>query len=151
MLGVLSFHSDWPPLSWKRTHFASSDIGQRILAISGLFLIFSLVYFFFPRIFRRRMSDVFGRLHFRANVIAVFLQFAIPVFFNLTFHAPSGQSKLGKLVQAFGTGLNSFAWEIGALALAQVFFLVNLLWSIFKGEKLFTSATTSAISVIGEI
>jgi hypothetical protein len=50
-----------------------------------------------------------------------------------------------------GPGLNSFAWEIGALFLAQAFFLVNLLWSIFKGKKEFAVTTSSANSVTSEI
>jgi len=122
-----------------------------MLAISSLFVIFAVVYFFFPRVFRRRMSDALGQIHFWANVIAVILNFAIPIFFNLTFHSPPSDSKLGKIVRAFGTGLHSFAWEIGALLLAQAFFLVNLLWSIFKSKKEFAPTTSSANSVSSEI
>ena len=72
-LGIVFLHSSWPPLTWKHAHFAEGDIGQTILVCSGLFFVFALSYFFFPKIFHRQMNDKLGRFHFWANMFAVFL------------------------------------------------------------------------------
>ena len=146
-LGVISFHANWPPLTWKHAHFAESDIGQTILACSGLFFIFALAYVFFPRVFRRQMNERLGRLHFWANVIAVLLLLAFPIYFNLSLHSPSGESKRDRFFRAFGASLHSFAWEIGAMLVVQALFLGNLLWSIFGGQKLFRSTTINSSTV----
>jgi len=136
-LGIVSFHSSWPPLTWKHAHFAEDDIGQTILVCSGLFFVFALTYFFFPRIFHRQMNRKLGRFHFWANMIAVSLLLVFPIYFNLSFRSQPGESKLDRFVRAFGASLDSFAWEIGAMSIVQVLFLGNLLWSIFKGQKVF--------------
>jgi heme/copper-type cytochrome/quinol oxidase subunit 1 len=139
-LGLGSFHSDWPPLSWKHTHFSVGDIGQTILACSGLFFVFALAYFFFPRILHRRMIALLGQLHFWANVIAFLLLLVFPVYFNLTFRSTAGESKLDKFFRAFGASMDSDVWGILVLVIVQILFLGNLLWSIFRGEKLFRPA-----------
>src|SRR2546426_11834409 len=106
-LGIVSFHSSWPPLTWKHAHFAESDIGQTILTCSGLLFVFALTYFFFPKIFHRQMNEKLGRFHFWANMVAVFLLLSFPIYFNLSFHSPPGGSKLDRFFRAFGASLAS--------------------------------------------
>ncbi len=150
-LGIVSFHSSWPPLTWKHAHFAEGDIGQTILTCSGLFFVFALTYFCFPKIFHRQMNEKLGRFHFWANMLAVFLFLAFPLFFNLSFHSQPGESKLDRFFRAFGASLDSYAWGIGALLIVQVLFLGNLLWSIFKGQKVIRPTTTGSTAASGEI
>src|SRR5260370_10253668 len=119
-IGIVPFHSNWPPLTWKHAHFAEGDIGQTILGCSGLFFVFALIYFFFPKLFHRQMNKKLGRSHFWANVIAVFLLLAFPIYFNLSLHSQPGESKLDRFFRAFGGSLDSFAWGIGALLIVQV-------------------------------
>ena len=141
-VGALTFHSDWPPLSWKHAHFAEGDIGETILTCSGLFFAFALAYFFFPKLFHRRISEVLGRVHFWLNVIALFVLLSLPIYFNLVFQSPPGETKFQRIVRAFGSSMDSFFWGIQVLAVVQIVFLANILWSIFKGER--TSGLTSA-------
>jgi hypothetical protein len=131
-LGFVSFHASWPPLTWQRIHFAEGDIGQTILACSGLFFVFALAYFLLRRVFRCQMNEQLGRLHFWANTIAVFLLLAFPVYFNLSFHSPPGEPKLDRFFRSFGASLDSFAYGIEAMLVVQALFLGNLLWSIFR-------------------
>jgi|SRR5271163_132689 len=140
-LGIFTFHSDWPPGDWMRTHFAEGDIGKTILVCSGLFFAFALAYFFFPRIFHRRMSRVLGHIHFLLNVVAVLVLLALPIYFNLVFHSPADETKLGMVFRAFGSAMDSFFLGIGFLAIVQVLFLGNALWSVFKGERTFGLTT----------
>ena len=134
-LGIFTFHSDWPPLNWKHLHFAEGDIGQTILACAGLFLSFALAYFFFPRIFHRRMNQTLSQIHFWLNVIAFFALLAFPICFNLTFRSPAGESKLETIFRAFGASMDSLFWGLVVLAIIQTLFVANVLWSIFKGER----------------
>jgi heme/copper-type cytochrome/quinol oxidase subunit 1 len=150
-LGIVSFHSSWPPLTWKHAQFAEGDIGQTILACSGLFLVFALVYFVFPKIFHRQMNEKLGRFHFWANMIAVFLLLAFPIYFNLSFPLQSGESKLDRFFRAFGRSLDSFAWGIGAMLIVQLLFLGNLLWSIFKGQKVFRPTIIESTAASREV
>ena len=134
-LGIFTFHSDWPPWSWKHIHFAESDIGKTILACSGLFFGFALAYFFFPRIFHRCMNRMLGQIHFWLNVIAFLVLLALPVYFNLVFHSPPDETRLGTAFRAFGSAMDSFFLGIEVLAIIQILFLANVLWSAFKGER----------------
>jgi hypothetical protein len=43
-----SWHSDWPPMNWKHTHFASPEFGHDILMVSVLFVLMAFVYFIAP-------------------------------------------------------------------------------------------------------
>ncbi|SRR5258708_7837000 len=150
-LGIVSFHSSWPPLTWKHAHFAEGDIGQTILACSGLFFVFALTYFFFPKIFHRQMNEKLGRFHFWANMIAVFLLLAFPIYFNLSFPLQPGESKLDRFFRAFGRSLDSYAWGIGAMLIVQLLFLGNLLWSIFKGQKVFRPTIIESTAASREV
>jgi heme/copper-type cytochrome/quinol oxidase subunit 1 len=140
-LGIFTFHSSWPPWSWKHIHFAEGDIGKTIFACSGLFFGLALAYFFFPRIFHRCMNPMLGQIHFWLNVIAFLVLLALPIYFNLVFHSPPDETKLGTAFRAFGSAMDSFFLGIEVLAIIQMLFLANVLWSVFKGER--TSGSTT--------
>jgi heme/copper-type cytochrome/quinol oxidase subunit 1 len=134
-LGILTFHSSWPPWGWMRVHFAEGDIGETILACSGLFFVFALAYFFFGKIFHRRMNRALGQFHFWLNVTAFLVLLALPIYFNLVFQALPDETKLGRGFRAFGYAMESFFLGIEVLGIVQILFLANVLWSVFKGER----------------
>ena len=133
--GIFTFHSSWPPGSWVRINFTEGDIGQTILECSALFVALALAYFLFPRILHRHMNQTLGRIHFWLNMIAFLLLLALPSYYNLTFHSPAGEPKLDRFFRAFGASMDSFFLGVEVLAVVQVLFLANVLWSIFKGER----------------
>ena len=135
-LGALTFHSDWPPHGWKHTHFADAEIGQSFLVCSALFCTIAIVYFYFPRVFRRQLNELLGWLHFWANVISLFLLLLIPIYFNLAIESPASESKAERFYRAFGASVSSLLISIQLLALVQILFIGNLIWSSFKGKKL---------------
>lgn len=139
-LGIFTFHSDWPSWSWS-IHFAEGDIGKTILACSGLFFALALSYFFFPRIFHRRLNRALSQIHFWLNVIAFLVLLALPIYFNLVFHSPPNETKLGTAFRAFGSAMDSFFLGTEILTIIQIVFLANVLWSAFKGER--TSGQTT--------
>jgi heme/copper-type cytochrome/quinol oxidase subunit 1 len=140
-VGIFTFDLSWPPGNWIHIHFAEGDIGKTILACSGLFFAFALAYFFFPRVFHRHMNRVLGQFHFWLNVIAFLSRLALPIYFNLVFHSPPDETKLGTVFRAFGSGMDAFLYGIEVFAIVQIPFLVNALWSVFRGERSFGPTT----------
>lgn len=116
-------------------HFAEGDIGKTILVCSGLFFAFALAYFLFPRILHRKMNPTLARLHFWLNVIGLCFLLALPIYYNLTFYSAAGEPKLDRFFRAFGASMDSFFLGIEVLAVIQVLFIANVLWSVFKGER----------------
>jgi len=144
-LGIVFLHSDWPPLEWKHTHVASGNIGsEEILPVSVLFLLFSFVYFIFPKVFRRRMNRTLSWLHFWANMAFLIFAAAGPIFQNLTLPMHPNQSFWERFSEGFGAGLEFFIWEIAGLLAIQLFFAANLVWSISKGERILSPAHRQA-------
>jgi len=82
-----------------------------------------------------------GQIHFWLNVIAFLVLLALPIYFNLVFHTPPNETKLGTAFRAFGSAMESFLLGIEVLATIQILFLANVLWSAFKGERT-SDATT---------
>jgi cytochrome c oxidase subunit I len=102
------------------------------------------LYYWFPKMFGRRMNTTLGKIHFWGTVLAMNGIF-FPMFiqglagvqrrmydFNaqahnvLTTHGPA----IGKM------GLSEFQWMCAvALLVIQLPFLFNIFWSLFKGEK----------------
>lgn len=135
-LGIVFFHSDWPPIDWKHTHWATANIGRDdILPVSVLFLLFALVYFVFPRIFQRRMNRTLSRLHFWANMAFLLFEAAGPIVQGLTWHFLPNESSWGRFSRGFSASIDFFMWEILIFLAAQLFLVVNLVWSVFKGES----------------
>jgi len=106
------------------------------LAASVLLGSFAAIYFWFPRMFGRKLDSRLGKIHFWGTFIS--LNF---VFFNMMvlgyaghhrrIYNPSEYSFLEPL-----TGLNEwisiFSFLLGAF---QVVFLINMVWSMFKKER----------------
>jgi hypothetical protein len=136
VMGIVFFHSSWPPLSFKNIHFRNDDVGKELLLVSALFGTFAFAYFIFPRIFRRQMHIRLGQLHFWVSILAVVAQFALAYYFNLTFHTIPNEPGLDRFFRAFGDAFEADVWAFYILAAAQVVFVVNLFVSIRKRTQI---------------
>lgn len=107
-----------------------------VLFGGSMFGIFAGVYFWFPKIFGKMLNETLGKVHF-------FLTF---IFMNLTFF-PMHILGIGGMMRRiadptqydFLRGLqpiNVFiTYSALLLAISQLPFVFNFIWSIFKGEK----------------
>jgi cytochrome c oxidase subunit 1 len=101
-----------------------------------IFGIFAAIYYWFPKMFGRMMSEGLGKIHF-------FLTF---VFFNLTFfpmhilgigghmrriYNPLHYEFLAPL-QDINTFITVMALVLGG---SQIFFVINFIWSLFGGKR----------------
>jgi cytochrome c oxidase subunit 1 len=107
-----------------------------IMAMAGVFAIFSATYFWFPKMFGRMMNETSGRWHFWITLFGAYATFMPMHLLGIAGH-PRRYSELSgvQYVTAMAP-LQKFITVAVIVTLAgQVIFLVNLFWSMFKGRK----------------
>src|SRR5882724_7941893 len=118
-----------------------------VVAPGTIFGLFAGIYYWFPKMTGRTMSEFWGRVHFWGSLI----------FMNLIFQPMFAQGMAGMLRRMADGGVNYSAarvpdaidtlpgsimelntwilWAAIALGIAQIPFIINLFWSIKHGEK----------------
>jgi cytochrome c oxidase subunit 1 len=105
--------------------------------VAGIvFGLFAAVYYWFPKMFGRMMSERWGKIHFWLTFIAFNC-----VFFPMHFLGVGGhmrriwnpmQYEFLQPLQPINVFITVSAY---VLAIAQIPFVVNLFWSLFAGKK----------------
>jgi len=117
------------------TYFIVAHI-HYVLFGGSLFAVFAGIYFWFPKMFGRQMSQRWGMVHFVLTFI----------FYNLTFFPMHILGVGGEMRRIYDPTVYDFlrplqpinvfitisAFLLGA---SQLVFAVNFLWSVFRGEK----------------
>ncbi len=108
-----------------------------IVAPGTIFAIFAGIYFWFPKVTGRRMNELLGHLHFWPSLFLMNCIF-IPMFTQ----GMMGMSRRlydGGMQYAHVQGVlnlhGMILYSAIGLAIFQLPFIINLLWSIFKGPK----------------
>jgi len=107
-----------------------------IMGVAAIFGIFAATYYWFPKAAGRMMNETLGQLHFWLTffgVYAIFIPFHI---LGIVGHPRRIAEVTGyDFLRPFGS-MHVFI-TIAALvtAAAQLIFLVNLVWSIFRGAR----------------
>ncbi len=118
-----------------------------VVAPGTIFALFAGIYFWFPKLTGRRMSEYWGKVHFWGSFLFMNLVF-MPMFIQglagmlrrmsdggVQYSALKGTGVSGALSETV-IGLNHFIlWGAVGLAIAQVPFILNLFWSIRHGER----------------
>jgi cytochrome c oxidase subunit I len=107
-----------------------------IMGVAAIFGIFSGTYFWFPKMFGRMMNESLGKLHFWLTFIGVYSIF-LPMHFLGMAANPRRYAQMTEFRYLDHLGSMHIVISIAAFvtAAAQVLFLVNLFWSMFKGSK----------------
>jgi cytochrome c oxidase subunit I len=101
-----------------------------------IFALFAAVYYWFPKMFSRMMSEPLGKIHFVLTYI----------FFNLTFFPMHFLGVGGHMRRIYNPTQYEFLqplqeWNVFItisallLGLSQLPFLINFFWSLFAGKK----------------
>ena len=108
-----------------------------VVAPGTIFGLFAGIYYWYPKITGRKMNESLGKLHFWPSLL-----FMNGVFMPMFIQGLAGVSRRlwdGGLEYAHASGVfhwNEFmsisAWLLG---LAQIPFILNVFYSIFRGEK----------------
>ena len=101
-----------------------------------IFAMFAAIYFWFPKMFGRMTNHTWGVVHFIGTY----------VFFNLTFFPMHFLGVGGHMRRIYNPMQYEYLEQFGdmnvfitisafCLAIAQIPFVVNFIWSLFAGEK----------------
>jgi cytochrome c oxidase subunit I len=107
-----------------------------IMGVAAIFGIFAGTYYWFPKMFGRMMNEGLGKVHFWFTFIGVYAIFLPMHTMGIMGHprryAQATEFKYLAATQPFHVFIT-----IAAIitATAQIIFLVNFLWSLFKGPK----------------
>jgi cytochrome c oxidase subunit 1 len=103
------------------------------MGVAATFAILGALFFWFPKLFGRRLNERLGRLHFWLTFAGVYLVFMPMHWLGLLSHA---NIYSGSHIAAMVGPVRTFITVAAILMVfAQGIFLVNFLWSLFRGEK----------------
>src|SRR5436305_5130205 len=112
-----------------------------VMGVAAIFGMFAGIYFWFPKIFGRFMSERLGRIHFWITFIGVYSIF-IPMHIMGIVGMPRRYSRFaenGQQIYLFLESLHPLVLFVTVAAVitfaTQFIFFFNLFWSMFKGQK----------------
>ena len=107
-----------------------------IMGVAAIFGIFAGTYYWFPKMFGRMMNERLGRLHFWFTFVGVYAIFMPMHFLGLVGHPRRYSSLSGVDFLASLMNVHVFISIVAFIAgAAQLIFLFNLVWSMFKGPR----------------
>ena len=108
-----------------------------VVAPGTIFALFAGVYYWFPKITGRKMNEILGHLHFWPSLVCMNF-----IFFPMLIQGLAGMSRRlydggasyahNEPVLYLNVIISTAAFIMAA---AQIFFIINLIWSMFNGKK----------------
>ncbi len=124
-----------PDIQLHDTYFVVAHF-HLIMAGAALFGVFGATAYWFPKMFGRMMNETLGKLHFWFTFLAYYCVFFPMHYVGLAGHMrrmyDPYQYTFLKDLQPINQFITVSAFVLGT---SQLIFLVNLLWSVFKGQK----------------
>ena len=107
-----------------------------VMGVAAIFGMFAGTFFWFPKMFGRMMNETLGKIHFWFTFIGVYCIF-MPMHFiglegNIRRYSQFTEVIFMKHLIPVHTFMSIAAFVTGG---AQLIFLFNLFWSLFKGES----------------
>jgi cytochrome c oxidase subunit I len=119
-----------------------------VMGVAATFAILAALFFWFPRMFGRRLNEPLGKLHFWLTFAGVYCVFMPMHWLGLIAHsrAASGDTAaIASLSTMYGTSLamprgaslRTFITVATILTVAaQALFLFNFVWTLWRGKKI---------------
>jgi cytochrome c oxidase subunit 1 len=122
-------------LFFHDTYFVVAHF-HMIMGVAAIFGMFGGTAFWFPKMFGRMMNETWGKIHFYATFIGVYSIFT-PMHYLGMVGNPRRYADFKEFQFMSGLmGVHEFmTWAAYFTVAAQVIFVVNLFWSMFKGKK----------------
>jgi cytochrome c oxidase subunit 1 len=107
-----------------------------IMGVAAIFGMFAGTYYWFPKMFGRMMNETWGRVHFVITLIGTYCIF-MPMHYLGMAGQPRRYSQFTELAYLQHLiPLNTFITYAAIVTVsAQIIFVLNLFWSMFKGPK----------------
>ena len=104
-----------------------------VMAVAAMFGIFAGTYFWFPKIFGRMMNETLGKWHFALTFLGVYGTFMPMHWLGLAGNVRRYSSFPSDYMQGSLPLHRFITYSALFLGAAQLIFLVNLIWSRFRG------------------
>ena len=102
-----------------------------VMGVAATFAILAALFFWFPKIFGRRLNETLGKIHFWATLAGVYALF-LPMHWLGLLERENVLAGAGSL----GHGLRMTVMVATAVTVsAQILFFWNLFWSLWRGES----------------
>ncbi len=107
-----------------------------IMGVAAIFGIFAATHYWFPKMFGRMMNETWGKIHFFVTLAGTYA-----IFMPMHYLGMAGQTRrYSQFTEvAYQTKLlplQTFMTYAAFITIAaQVLFVINLFWSMFKGPK----------------
>jgi cytochrome c oxidase subunit 1 len=107
-----------------------------VMGVAATFAILGALFFWFPKLFGRRLNEPLGKIHFWLTFAGVYSVFMPMHWLGLISHANvySG-SRLAAIAAMIGPVRSFITFAMLVTVFAQGLFLFNFLWSLFRGER----------------
>jgi cytochrome c oxidase subunit 1 len=124
----------------SRHDFASTSVTEDfvtghfhlVMGVAATFAILAALFFWFPKLFGRRLSEPLGKLHFWLTFAGVYGVFMPMHWLGLAARvAKNPGANLAAMASWFGSFITA---GIILTVFAQAVFLFNFLWSLFRGD-----------------
>src|SRR5437867_3105363 len=107
-----------------------------VMGVAATFAILGALFFWFPKLFGRRLNESLGKIHFWLTFAGVYCVFMPMHWLGLIAHSRVSSASALASIAAAGSAIRNFITVAILLTVfAQGLFLINLLWSVFRGEK----------------
>ncbi len=126
-----------PDIHFHDTYYVIGHF-HYVVAPGTIFALFAGIYYWFPKMTGRKMNEVLGHLHFWPSLVCMNF-----VFFPMLIQGLAGMNRRmydggasyahNQTVLHLNGVISTAAFIMGAV---QIFFIINLIWSMFKGEKI---------------
>jgi cytochrome c oxidase subunit 1 len=107
-----------------------------IMGVAAIFGMFAGTAYWFPKMFGRMMNETWGRIHFVITLIGTYAIFMPMHYLGMAGH-PRRYSQLTEVAYLHNLiPLQKFISVFAFITIAaQLIFVINLFWSMFKGKK----------------
>jgi cytochrome c oxidase subunit 1 len=131
-------------LSMHDTYFVLGHF-HLVMGVAAIFGMFAGTYFWFPKMFGRKMNETLGKIHFWPTFIGVYSIF-IPMHVMGLVGMPRRYSQFYEMIDGRLSWIYNFnspayplihfvTWAAIITVSAQALFIFNFFWSMFKGER----------------
>ena len=108
-----------------------------VMGVSPILVVFGAIYHWYPKITGRMWNETLGKIHFWATFLGTYAVY-LPMHYLGILGVPRRYFALGDtafIPQSVHDVNVSITIAALFVAAAQLIFLVNIVWSLFKGEK----------------
>jgi cytochrome c oxidase subunit 1 len=107
-----------------------------VMGVAATFAVLAALFFWFPKLFGRRLNESLGKTHFWLTFAGVYCVFMPMHWLGLVSqYAKSANADLSSVASWIGPARSFITAGILVTVFAQGIFLFNFLWTLLRGER----------------